>query len=41
MTSIKINSQLYPAEIFGTTRDINWNNRESKSIKLNMTYNIG
>lgn len=39
MTSIKINSQLYPAEIFGTTRDINWNNRESKSIKLNMTYN--
>ena len=39
MISIKINSQLYPAEIFGITRDINWDNRESKSIKLEMSYN--
>lgn len=38
MTSIKINSQLYPAKIYGTMQDTNWNNRESKSIKLNMTY---
>ena len=39
MTSIKINSQIYPAEIYGTMRDINWDNRESKSIKLEMSYN--
>lgn len=39
MTFIKINSQTYPAEVFGTMRDINWNNRESKSIKLEMNYN--
>lgn len=39
MTSIKINSQTYPAEIHGTMRDMNWNNRESKSIKLEMSYN--
>lgn len=38
MTSIKINSQTYPAEIYGIMRDINWNNRESKSIKLEMTH---
>ena len=39
MTSIKINSQTYPAEIYGTMRDTNWNNRESKSIKIEMNYN--
>ena len=38
MTSIKINSKIYPAEIYGIMRDINWNNRESKSIKLKMTH---
>lgn len=38
MTSIKIDSQTYFAKIHGTMRDVNWDNRESKSIKLKMTY---
>lgn len=38
MTYIKINSTLYPATISGKVADKEWDNRESKSIKLEMDY---
>lgn len=38
MTYIKINSTLYPATVSGKVADKDWDNRESKSIKLEMTY---
>ena len=38
MTYIKINDQTIPATIAGKTQDQNWNNRESKSITVSMTY---
>ncbi len=37
-TYIKINNKQYPAIIYGTARDENWNNRESKSIVVEMPY---
>lgn len=36
---IKINETLYPAVIKGKISDDEWDNRESKSITLEMTYN--
>lgn len=38
MTFIKINEKLYPATIIGRVADKDWDNRESKSITLEMTY---
>lgn len=38
MTYIKINSTLYPATISGRVADKDWDNRESKAIKLEMDY---
>ena len=37
MTYIKINGTLYPASISGRLRDLDWDGRESKTIKLAMT----
>ena len=37
-TYVKINNTQYPAIIYGTARDENWNNRESKSIVVEMPY---
>ncbi len=39
MTFIKINEALYPATISGRMIDKEWDNRASKSIVLEMTYN--
>lgn len=39
MIYIKINESLYPAIISGKVADKEWDNRESKSIKLEMDYN--
>jgi len=38
MTYLKINEALYPATINGKVEDREWNNRESKTITLEMTY---
>lgn len=38
MTFIKINNTLYPATVSGRVADTDWDNRESKSIKLEMDY---
>lgn len=38
MHFIKINEALYPATINGKTTDRDWDNRESKSITLEMDY---
>lgn len=38
MTFIKINDALYPATISGRVADRDWDNRESKSITLEMDY---
>ena len=38
MTYIKINSTLYPATVSGKVADKDWDNRASKSIKLEMPY---
>lgn len=38
MTYIKINDTLYPATISGKLSDAEWNNRASKAITLEMTY---
>ena len=38
MVFIKINNTLYPAVVSGRVSDSNWDNRESKSIKLEMDY---
>lgn len=38
MTFIKINETLYPATISGKVADKDWDNRESKSITLEMSY---
>ena len=38
MIYIKINSILYPAIIEGKIEDNEWDNRESKSITINDTY---
>lgn len=38
MTFIKINNTLYPAAISGRVADRDWDNRESKSITLEMDY---
>ena len=38
MTYIKINDTRYPAAIRGYERDREWNNRESKAITLDMSY---
>lgn len=39
MTYIKINDALYPATIDGRIVDTSWDNRESKSVTLEMSYN--
>lgn len=39
MTYVKIEEMLYPATIDGYVEDRGWNNRESKTIILEMTYN--
>ena len=36
--TVKVNGNEYAATIFGTHRDIDWGNRESKSITLAMDY---
>lgn len=38
MTYIKINDTLHPASIRGYTKDREWDDRESKAITLEMTY---
>lgn len=38
MQKIKINGNMLDASIFGTKRDGDWGNRESKSIKLTTDY---
>lgn len=38
MTYIKINEALYPATVNGTVKDRAWDNRESKTITLEMTH---
>ena len=38
MTFIKINETLYPATIIGKVADKDWDNRNTKSIKLEMPY---
>ena len=38
MTYVKINGTLYPASISGKVADKDWDNRESKSITLEMDY---
>lgn len=38
MTRIRINNQEYEATVLGVSADQKWNNRESKSIALNMDY---
>ena len=38
MIFIKINDTLYPADITGKTIDREWDNRESKSVTLEMDY---
>lgn len=37
-TNVKVNGQLYPATVFGRNRDADWDGRESKAIRLEMTY---
>lgn len=39
MIYIKINDMIYPATVSGKVTDRAWNNRESKSIKLEMDIN--
>ena len=38
MTFIKINNTIYPAIVNGRVSDTEWDNRESKSITLEMDY---
>lgn len=38
MTYVKINNTTYPATINGTIKDRAWDNRESKTITLEMTH---
>ena len=38
MIYVKINDQKYPATVDGTTKDMRWDNRDSKSITLGMSY---
>lgn len=38
MTYVKINGKVYPAEINGLMNDRDWDNRESKTIILEMDY---
>ena len=38
MIFIKINDTLYPASVSGRVTDRDWDNRESKSIKVEMDY---
>ena len=38
MIFVKINNELYPATVSGKVADKEWDNRESKSIKLEMDY---
>ena len=38
MIFIKINDTLYPASVSGRVADRDWDNRESKSIKVEMDY---
>jgi hypothetical protein len=40
MIYVKIDETLYPATITGTTRDLEWGDRESKSIRLEGTYEM-
>lgn len=37
-TYIEVNGNRYPASITGRINDKDWNNRESKAIKLEMAY---
>lgn len=37
-TYVEINGVCYPASITGRINDKDWNNRESKAIKVEMTY---
>ena len=38
MTYVKIDENKYPASISGVLKDSKWNDRESKTITLSMTY---
>lgn len=38
MIFVKLNNILYPATVSGRVSDTNWDNRESKSITLEMEY---
>lgn len=40
MIYVKIDETIYPATITGTTRDMEWGDRESKSIRLEGTYEM-
>lgn len=37
MIYVKIDNKLYPANVHGKNADVNWDNRESKTIELEMT----
>ena len=37
-TYVEVNGMKYPASITGMLRDPEWNNRESKSIKMEISY---
>lgn len=38
MIYVSVNDQRYPATITGRVRDTSWNDRESKTITVDMTY---
>lgn len=38
MTYVKIGDKMIPASVAGRTKDSNWDDRESKAITLEMTY---
>lgn len=37
---LKVNDKLYPATFYGKMRDVEWDDRESKTIRLEMTYEV-
>ena len=40
MNYVKINDVQYPAIINGSMKDVNWDDRQSKSITLKMDYQV-
>lgn len=40
MYNLKINGYIYPAEFTGKMKDVEWDNRQSKTITLELSYDI-